>query len=307
MSLAKRTFLLAQLSEDGIRLVGELSGRYGVSSDAVTHMLIAVHQGNGSMAQFNHPEFRGSGQWMSGGMTMVSDLFDHQLKALVDGLCTDLSNALVDHQKVPFSGSFQSQSQSGADLQHQGVGHIGSGNSLFVPDPSNEWWPQDLGQPSAVGAQNHVRYALFADSRRLAVEVGGSVTVYDILDHQIGGFGQQQSAGSSITFTSQFGVVDLTALPVVSRDGTAAEIPAQNQAEASSAGEPVDISGQADPDKHRPLPDATPIPPAPATAPAGEKPEDVIALLERLGELKDKGYIDADEFQAKKTELLKRI
>lgn len=31
--------------------------------------------GNGSMAQFSHPEFSGSGQWMRGGMIMVSDIF----------------------------------------------------------------------------------------------------------------------------------------------------------------------------------------------------------------------------------------
>jgi len=33
-------------------------------------MLFAVLAGNGSMAQFDHAEFAGSGQWMQGGMIM---------------------------------------------------------------------------------------------------------------------------------------------------------------------------------------------------------------------------------------------
>jgi hypothetical protein len=49
------------------------------------------------------------------------------------------------------------------------------------------------------------------------VSTGGSVWVYDTQDHQIGGFSQQQGGGSSITFSSQFGTVDLATLPVVSR------------------------------------------------------------------------------------------
>jgi hypothetical protein len=43
------------------------------------------------------------------------------------------------------------------------------------------------------------------------------VWVYDTLDHQIGGFSQQQGMGSGITFTSQYGTVDLGSLPVVQR------------------------------------------------------------------------------------------
>jgi hypothetical protein len=39
------------------------------------------------------------------------------------------------------------------------------------------------------------------------------------LDHQIGGFSQQQGSGGSILFTSQFGTVNLSSLPVVSQNG----------------------------------------------------------------------------------------
>ncbi|QTD45546.1 SPFH domain-containing protein [Ottowia testudinis] len=45
---------------------------------------------------------------------------------------------------------------------------------------------------------------------------------------------------------------------------------------------------------------------APA-APVGVKPEDVMATLEKLGELKSKGILTDDEFNAKKAELLKKL
>ncbi|HPP98607.1 MAG TPA: SHOCT domain-containing protein, partial [Ottowia sp.] len=48
-------------------------------------------------------------------------------------------------------------------------------------------------------------------------------------------------------------------------------------------------------------------PAAAAGAPTGVKPEDVMATLEKLGELKTKGILTEDEFNAKKTELLKKL
>lgn len=288
---------MSTLSPAGVQLVQNVSRRYGVSTDAVMHMLFALQNGNGSMAQFSHPEFGGSGQWMSGGMTMVSDLFNTNLKNLVNNVCSELSNGLANHQTTPFSGSFQSQSQNGMSAQSQAAGQIGSANSLFVPDPSAQWWPRELGTPSAIGSQNTVRYAYFGDSRRLAVTTGGAPWVYDTLDHRIGGFGQQQGGGQSITFTSQYGTVNLSTLPVVTRDGI--QVPPQ-QAPA-------------------PMQNTLPVAPA-AVAAAGQRPvaiaeqqsvqvtsDDIIATLERLGQLMEKGYISKEEFASKKNELLARI
>lgn len=92
---------MQQLTSAGNQLVNDLSYRYNLSTDAVTHMLIAVNQGGGSMAQFSCPELGGSGQWMRGGMTMVGDMFNHGLKMTVDNLCNELSNALANIQVFP--------------------------------------------------------------------------------------------------------------------------------------------------------------------------------------------------------------
>jgi len=47
---------------------------------------------------------------------------------------------------------------------------------------------------------------------------------------------------------------------------------------------------------------------AAAEAPAvGVKPEDVMATLEKLGELKSKGILTQEEFDSKKAELLKKL
>ena len=298
---------MSNLSPAGTQLVQDVARRYGVSTDAVTHMLMAVYRGNGSMAQFSHPEFGGSGQWMRGGMTMVSDLFNNQLKYLVDSVCNDLSNGLANHQTTPFSGSFQSQSQNGVSAQSQAAGQIGSANSLFVPDPSQQWWPPELGVPNAIGSQNNVRYAYFANARRLAVSTGGAPWVYDTLDHQIGGFGQQQGGGQSITFTSQYGTVNLSTLPVVSREGVPVP-PPQSQAPMPALAPAATLPAA-------PLPvDSTiaqgvaaPGLTASPSSSGGARSEDVIALLERLGQLMEKGYISKEEFAAKKAELLNRI
>lgn len=291
---------MSRLSPAGNQLVQNLANRYGLSVDGVTHMLIAVNNGNGTMAQFGHPDFCGSGQWMRGGMTMVSDLFNNNLKCLVDNLCNDISNALADHQTSPFAGSFQSQSQSGSNAQAQSSGQMGSANSLFVPDPTENWWPQELGAPSSMGSQNSLRYAYFSNARRLAVTTGGTPWIYDTLDHQINGFGQQQGGGQSITFTSQYGTVDLSRLPIVSRDGSLVqepiETPPLDPVSQPSMAAPVTIENS-----------GFSTPPLPPSAPAVAVDGNVIATLERLGELKDKGYITDEEFAAKKSDLLSRL
>jgi hypothetical protein len=65
-----------------------------------------------------------------------------------------------------------------------------------------------------VSVQLHVCCALpTLKSKKTAV-----VTVYDTLDHQIGGVSQQQGSGGSLTFTSQYGTVSVSSLPIVSVD-----------------------------------------------------------------------------------------
>ncbi len=286
------------LSSDGQQLVNDLAQRHQVSTDAATHMLMAVHNGHGTMAQFSHPEFGGSGQWMRGGMTMVSDLFNYQLKNRVDSICNDISNLLSTHQLVPFSGSFQSQSQNGVSTQTQAVGSIGSTNSLFEPDPTTNWWPTEFGPPSATGSQNNVRYAYFSAARRLAVMTGGEVWVYDTQDHNIGGFSQQQGTGGSITFSSQFGTVNLSSLPVVSRGGVL-QPPTAAQNESPTA-----VSAARDVPMEQP---AVASHTNAAPSPIHKSGNDILDTLERLGALKEKGYITDEEFASKKAELLSRL
>jgi hypothetical protein len=270
-------------------------------------MLFAVHNGRGTMAQFSHPEFGGSGQWMRGGMTMVSDLFNNQLKARVDSICSDISNALANHQLEPFSGSFQSQSQSGGASQGQASGNLGGSNSLFAPDPDAQWWPSELGSPSATGSQNDMRYAYFADSQRLAVRTGpADVWVYDTQDHRIGGFSQQQGGSPSISFSSQYGTVNLASLPVVSRNGQKPTAPAPQTASNSQA-----VSApEAAPATHTAsvqVPSSSFQAASSAASPENPSGHAILDTIERLGALLEKGYITPEEFASKKADLLSRL
>ena len=184
---------MQQLSPDGERRIDELAQRHGFGREAVLSLLEAVARGNGTMAQFDHPEFGGSGQWMASGMIMVSDMFNDALKARVAALAAELAQLVVTSE--PASAPV----------------------SLFVPpaaDSSREWWPAALGTPTSHGAQDDVRYAYFAQARVLAIHLNGRLTLYNTLDHQIAGFSQQQSRGGSLSFHSQHGLIDLADLPV---------------------------------------------------------------------------------------------
>ncbi|MGA7810944.1 SHOCT domain-containing protein [Bradyrhizobium sp.] len=275
---------MPRLTDQGLQKINDLAQRYGVSVDAVMTLLQALLNSRGTMAQFDHRDLGGAGQWMPGGMTMVGDMFNHGLKAKVDGLCSELSQILATQPFVPAPEGFQSQSQRQGDGQQEG-GHgvLDAGSvSLFVPETSGrapgQWWPADLGIANGTGAQNQVRYAYFNRQRRLAVELNGHVTVYDTLDHQISGVSQQQGRGGSLTLTSQHGTVSVSTLPVVSVDGAQSKAPEPRVAPAS---EPY-------------RPDSAQEP-------------DIFIKIERLAELHKKGILSPEEFAAKKTELLARL
>lgn len=297
---------MPQLSPEGQAAINAISQRTGFSPDAVTSMLFSVIAGNGTMAQFSHPEFGGSGQWMAGGMTMVSDMFNNYLKGRVDGLCSELSNLVASQPGLTQSGSFQSQSQGGGysgggQWQTSGGGGFGgsmggslggSQPSLFVPDASGgfNWWPADLGQPASTGAQNNVRYAYFPGSRRLAIDINGQVTVYDSLDHQIGGFSQQQGGSGSLTFTSQYGTVFVSSLPIVSG---APQAPAYAPQAPAYAPPPPAYDPQPQPQTYG------------SPQPLGQS--EIISAIEKLADLHAKGILSDQEFSTKKAELLSRL
>jgi len=289
---------MRQLTAEGQQIINNLAQRYNFSPDAVFSMLQSVINGNGSMAQFNHPEFGGSGQWMKGGMIMLGDMFNNYLKNSVGGLCEELSNLVINQPSLIQSGSFQSQNQGtqqqsnfggNASItggqQQNSSGPLGA-VSLFVPPPagsSGNWWPAGLQFPNSTGTQNNVRYAYFAGIRRLAIEANGHVTLYDTLDHQIGGFSQQQSVGGSITFTSQYGLVDVNSLPIISIDNEPVHPPVQPQSPARN------------------------IQPGPVTTHTTNQEADIFGAIEKLAQLKDKGILTDDEYSAKKAELLARL
>lgn len=292
---------MSLLSPEGQSVVNDVAARHGFSPDAVTHVLVALDQGGGSQAQFNHFELGGMGQWSMGGMTMIGDMFNNGLKARVDALCSELSNTLSGTQLFrpavhqTQSSSYQGQSQGGG-MQMQGSGGMGQ-SSLFVPGSGyGNWWPEELGQPGSTGAQNDLKYAYFPMIARLAILLNGQVTVYDTGPHQIGGFGQQQGGDQSLTFTSQFGLVRVADLPVVPLGS------------AQPAPEPEPVPAM-------PEIQEQPVSQAPTAAEQHEMPQAaqpsssdaIFDSLEKLGQLRDRGILTEEEFAQKKMELLARL
>jgi hypothetical protein len=285
------------LTHAGQEQLRSIAQRYGVSVDAASSMLDSLLRGNGSMAQFNHPELGGYGQWMRGGMTMVGDMFNNGLKSMVDGLCNDLSRLLDSNPFEPLPAPQNNSWQNSGSSQSQ---HQGSGMGALAWSPMPSWWPAELGQPNSSGSQNNMRYAYFSGPRRLAIEQNGQVTVYDTLNHQIGGVSQQQSGGYSVSFTSQLGGVDLSQLPVVS--GNAPQSQQPQYAQGSYAQSSQNTYAESSNNGYQ-----QPNQPAQSGNFAQENESDIFAKIERLASLRQKGVLTDDEFNAKKAELLSRI
>ncbi|MDY6809035.1 SHOCT domain-containing protein [Gordonia sp. HNM0687] len=264
------------LTPEADAAIADVAQRHGLSYDAVVSMLVAVNAGGGTMAQFSIPELGGSGQWMRGGMTMVGNMFDNALKARVDALCNELSQLLATTRVFP---PLPTAAQGG-----------------FT---SNNWWPDELGVPSSSGGQNQSRYAIFPSTRRLAIDNGGLVRIYDTGDHNIGGVQQQQGGPSgSLTFTSQYGTFDVSSLPEVggpNSPGSAGE-PSQDQYSAPAPMNPEPTAPQQDP-----------MPSTPQMDSDAADPTSIVNAIESLAGLHQRGILSDEEFAAKKAELLGRL
>ena len=195
-----------------------IAARHGVSSDAALALLRAIELGQGVMAQFNHPELGGMGQWLRTGMVMVGDMFDTGLKRRVGALSSELA-ALLGERVATFTEATSGQAP---------------------PLSKTVWWPAELGAAASSGAQDGMRYAYFPSSSRLAVLQGDQLSLYDTDTYRIFGVSQQQGSGTSLVFSSDRGGVRLADLPLV---GAAAKTSSQTAtsppASPQAAGDPL--------------------------------------------------------------------
>jgi hypothetical protein len=267
----------ATVTPEAETAITDIAARHGLSRDAVLSMLFALREGGGTMAQFSIPELGGSGQWMRGGMTMVGDMFDNALKARVDALCGELAQLLATTAVFPASAA---SSQAGY--------------------ASSNWWPADLGVPSSSGGQNSARYAIFPGTRRLAIQINDVTRVFDTGEHNIGGVQQQQGGGQgTVSFTSEFGTFDVSSLR---------ELGARPIAEPPSAAPVPHYQSQY---QSAPTPQSAPQPQQhePASGPSGPSgdPASIVAAIESLAGLHQRGILSDEEFATKKAELLNRL
>ena len=164
--------------------VENLAAQHGVSAGAIEALADALSRSQGRAAQFSHPELGGMVQWMSGGMLMIGDMFNNELKAKVDRLCHAVAGAMADRLRAY---------DAAAQLQSAGANSV-------------SWWPPEFGTPSAAGSQNAMRYAFFPATQRLVVDDNGTVSIYDTGDCYLTGVSQQQSSTQTLSFSSTDGL-----------------------------------------------------------------------------------------------------
>jgi hypothetical protein len=230
---------------------------------------------------------------MPGGMVMVEEMFNQAFKATVDGLCTALAALLAAFPLVPAAPARSPMaSRATPHQQQQGGGRSTAGTQApaasswglaSLAGDAGAWWPAELDMPAASGTQNAMRYADFPAQRRLAIAIHEHVWLYDTLDHQVSGVSQHQGPGSTVTFTSQHGVVEVPSLPLMA---------------SSRVGSPdAGSSASTHPAAAHP----------PAFDMAAGQATDIVATLERFAELRHKGILSEEECATKKAELLRRL
>lgn len=156
---------MVELTPQGRARVVALSARHGASFEATLTLLRALIEGDGKSARFDHPELGGAGEWLAGGPTILSDLFNHDLKAKVAALCGDLAAMLDQVDK-----EIAIDAASGDTFAVR----------LFEPtqaprDDAEPFWPAAWSVPDRVVRTPDLSYAVFDQAQRLALIEGGQV------------------------------------------------------------------------------------------------------------------------------------
>jgi hypothetical protein len=90
--------------------IAPIARRHGLSEEAARMLWRALQASGGGLAQFDHPELGGEGQWMLG-MTMIGELSNTRLKARVEqGVGVGRGRAWVSRRRA------------GVGVRHAGVG-----------------------------------------------------------------------------------------------------------------------------------------------------------------------------------------
>jgi hypothetical protein len=182
------------MSASDDELVERMAKRHSVSPAAVQVVMTALRSGGGRMAQFSHADFGGMSQW-SPGMSMVGDMFNTQLKAKLDALCSDIA-AHLD----------ASGAAGGADLPRT--------KSATVQCRIGGLVAGRIGEAGRGGCSERSSIRGFSETRRLVIDDRGTVSLYDTGHHRIFGVAAQ-SGDRTLSFTSQDGLVRVADLPRV--------------------------------------------------------------------------------------------
>jgi hypothetical protein len=159
--------------------IERIAGEHQVSTAAIAALAAELRRSHGRAAQFRHPDLGGMGQWIAGGMLMIGDMFNHELKAKVDRICNAVAKAVA-------------------------------GSDEPVSREAISWWPEGFGTPSAAGSQNAMRYAFFPAVKRLVVDDNGAVSIYDTGAFLIAGVAQQQDVSQSLSFSTADGPIPVS-------------------------------------------------------------------------------------------------
>ena len=132
--------------------------------------------------------------------------------------------------------------------------------------------------------------------------------MYDTLDNNIGGVSQQQGGDTSLTFSSQYGTIAVSSLPIISGPGLAPQkqtnfvesAPTNNQYNNANN---VNANNT---DTSAPMPE--PVANNANNLSVDDASTDgIIALIEKIAKLHESGALTDEEFNTKKSELLGRI
>jgi hypothetical protein len=173
--------------------IAKIAVRYSVSKEAVAMVLNGLKATGGRRVEFNHSDFGGLCHWAPT-RTLVEDMVNYEASAKLKAVVGDLLEYLR--------------------FRPTSFGKLAGPAVTYRPGESRptDWWPAELPAPETTGSQGRLRYAIFPDAHRLAIEDSGTVTIFDTLNHRLTDISRVPGPDQALTFRSDVGLVTISDL-----------------------------------------------------------------------------------------------
>jgi hypothetical protein len=162
------------------QFIDTIAIKFGLSAETIRQLTYELEKTRGRSARFDIKELGGKGRWELNQTASVGNGFNAALNTVVTDLCTEISERIREGTQVEEDATLPSTRKK---AQPELDDTIGLTTISLKP---GAWWSEHYGNdPEKTGSVSGMRFAYFAQHRRLILRQGLRNRIFDTEDYNV--------------------------------------------------------------------------------------------------------------------------